>query len=105
MANAQSYTTTSAQFIWRHIMINTQFVFNLLTKQDMINVVAFMEENKTASLAATIYWLYEVIDVDGEDVICEREHDVSYAAHIKQCRLDIYARYGWDVDNDFELPF
>ena len=106
MANAQrSYTMTSAQFIMRHTMINAHFIFNLLTKQDMINVVAFMEENKDATLAATIYWLYEVIDVDGEDVIREREHDVAYAAHVKQCRLDIYARYGWDVDNDFELPF
>ena len=96
---------TGAQFIRRHTMINAQFVFNLLTKQDMLNVVAFMEENKDATLAAAINWLFEVIDVDGEDVICEREHDVAYAAHIKQWRLDIYARYGWDVDSDFELPF
>ena len=86
-------------------MTNAQFIFSALTKQDMIYVVAFMEENKTCSLNNAINWLFEVVIVDGEDVICEREHDVSYAAHIKQCRLDIYARYGWDVDNDFELPF
>ena len=86
-------------------MTNAQFIFNALTKQDMIYVVSFMEENKTCSLNNAINWLFEVVIVDGEDVICEREHDVSYAAHIKQCRLDIYARYGWDVDNDFELPF
>ena len=86
-------------------MTNAQFIFNALTKQDMIYVVSFMEENKTCSLNDAINWLFEVVIVDGEDVICEREHDVSYAAHIKQCRLDIYARYGWDVDNDFELPF
>ena len=86
-------------------MTNAQFIFNALTKQDMIYVVSFMEENKTCSLNNAINWLFEVVIVDGEDVICEREHDVAYAAHIKQCRLDIYARYGWDVDNDFELPF
>ena len=86
-------------------MTNAQFIFNALTKQDMIHVVSFMEENKDATLAAAINWLFEVVIVDGEDVIREREHDVAYAAHIKQCRLDIYARYGWDVDNDFELPF
>ena len=86
-------------------MTNAQFIFSALTKQDMANVVAFMKENKDATLAAAINWLFEVVIVDGEDVICEREHDVAYAAHIKQCRLDIYARYGWDVDNDFELPF
>ena len=86
-------------------MTNAQFIFNALTKQDMIHVVSFMEENKTCSLNSAINWLFEVVIVDGEDVICEREHDVAYAAHVKQCRLDIYARYGWDVDNDFELPF
>ena len=86
-------------------MTNAQFIFNALTKQDMINVVSFMEENKDATLAAAISWLYEVAIVDGEDVICEREHEVAYAVHIRQCRLDIYARYGWDVDSDFELPF
>ena len=86
-------------------MTNAQYIFSALTKQDMIYVVAFMEENKTCSLNNAINWLFEVVIVDGEDVICEREHDVAYAAHIKQCRLDIYARYGWDVDSDFELPF
>ena len=86
-------------------MTNAQFIFDSLTKQDMIDVVAFMKDNKEATLAAAINWLFEIVIVDGEDVICEREHDVAYAAHIKQCRLDIYARYGWDVDNDFELPF
>ena len=86
-------------------MTNAQFIFNALTKQDMTYVVSFMEENKDATLAATLNWLFEVIIVDGEDVICEREHDVAYAVHIRQCRLDIYARYGWDVDSDFELPF
>ena len=86
-------------------MTNAQFIFNALTKQDMIDVVAFMKDNKEATLAAAINWLFEVVIVDGEDVICEREHDVAYAVHIRQCRLDIYARYGWAVDSDFELPF
>ena len=86
-------------------MTNAQFIFNSLTKQDMINVVSFMEENKDATLAAAINWLYEVATIAGEDCIFEREHDVAYAVHIRQCRLDIYTRYGWDVDSDFELPF
>ena len=107
MTNAQSsYTTTSAQFIWRHTMINAQFVFNLLTKQDMINVVAFMEENKRCSLAAAIYWLYEVIDVDGEDVIRERDHDLPYAAHMRQWRMHLCAKYNLDdIDDDEVLHF
>ena len=86
-------------------MTNAQFIFNALTKQDMIYVVSFMEENKTASLATAINWLYEIVYIDGEECIFEREHDTSWAEHTRQCRLDIYARYGWDVDNDFELPF
>ena len=97
---------TNAQFILRHTMINAQFIFNLLTKQDMINVVAFMEENKDATLAATIYWLYEVIDVDGEDVICERDHDLPYAAHMRQWRMAVSARYLLvDIDDDEVLHF
>ena len=101
MTNAQSYTTTSAQFIKRHTMINAPFIFNLLTKQDMIYVVSFMEENKDATLAAAIHWLFEVIDVDGEDVICEREHDLPYAQHMRQWRMDVCAMYNLgDIDDE-----
>ena len=97
---------TNAQFILRHTMINAQFIFNLLTKQDMIYVVSFMEENKDATLAAAINWLYEVIDVGGEDVICERDHDLPYAAHMRQWRMDVCARYNLgDIDDDEALPF
>ena len=106
MTNAQSYTTTSAQFIRKHTMINAQFIFNLLTKQDMIHVVSFMEENKDATLAATINWLYEVIDVDGEDVICEREHDVSYAAHMREYRSFVTSYYNLHNEEEDEVvPF
>ena len=84
-------------------MTNAQFIFNSMTKLDMINVVAFMEENKTASLATAINWLYEIVFIDGEDCIFEREHDVSYASHVRQCRIDIYTMYGWD--NIDEIPF
>ena len=84
-------------------MTNAQFIFNALNKQDMINVVSFMEENKDATLAAAINWLYEIVFIDGEDCIFEREHDVSYAAHVRQCRIDIYTMYGWD--NIDEIPF
>ena len=86
-------------------MTNAQFIFNTLTKQDMINVVAFMEENKEATLAAAINWLFEIIYIEGEMSIGVREHDVDYAVHIRQCRLDIYAYYGWDNDSDIEIPF
>ena len=84
-------------------MTNAQFIFNSMTKLDMINVVAFMEENKTASLATAINWLYEIVFIDGEDCIFEREHDISYASHVRQCRTDIYTMYGWD--NIDEIPF
>ena len=88
-------------------MTSAQFIFNALTKQDMIYVVAFMEENKDATLEAAINWLFEVIVVDGEDVICKREHDV-YAAHMRQCRNDICYYYGHnilDLVEDEALPF
>lgn len=84
-------------------MTNAQFIFNSLTKQDMIYVAAFMEDNKEATLAAAINWLYEVVIVDGEDCIFEREHDVSYASHVRQCRIAIYIMYGWDSID--EIPF
>lgn len=85
-------------------MTNAQFIFNALTKQDMIYVVSFMEENKDATLAATLNWLFEVIIVDGEDVICEREHSVSYAAHVRQCRIDTLSYYGY-IEADEAIPF
>lgn len=79
-------------------MTNAQFIFNALNKQDMINVVSFMEENKDATLAAAINWLYEVAIVDGEDCIFEREHDTSWAEryNTRQCHIDILAYYGHD---------
>ena len=86
-------------------MTNAQFIFNSLTKLDMIYVVSFMEENKDATLAAAINWLFEVVIVDGEDVICEREHDVSYAQHMRQWRMDVCAMYNLgDIDNEV-VPF
>ena len=79
-------------------MTNAQFIFNSMTKLDMINVVAFMEENKTASLATTLNWLYEIVFVDGEDCIFEREHNTSWAEHTRQCRIDVLAYYGYNDD-------
>ena len=81
-------------------MTNAQFIFNALTKQDMIYVVSFMEENKDATLAAAINGLFEVVIVDGEDVICEREHDVSYAAYVGQYRIDTLSYYGYLEDDE-----
>ena len=87
-------------------MTNAQFIFNALTKVDMIHVVAFMEENKTCSLNDALIWLFEPVFVeDGEDFICEREHDVSYAAHMRQYRIDI-SSYNENITEDDEvLPF
>ena len=84
-------------------MTNAQFIFNSMTKLDMINVVAFMEENKTASLATAINWLYEIVFIDGEDCIFEREHDTSWAEHTRQCRIDVFAYYGYNDDE--VVPF
>ena len=87
-------------------MTNAQFIFNALTNQDMINVVAFMEDNKTVSLNDAINWLYEVVIIDGEDNIFEREHGVSYASHTRQYRLDTCAYYNLPLDNEGEVvPF
>ena len=47
---------------------------------------------------------FEVVIVDGEDVICEREHDVSYAAHMKQYRIDTLSYYGY-IEDDEVVPF
>ena len=87
-------------------MTNAQFIFESLTKQDMINVVSFMEENKTCSLNDAINWLFEIIYVGGEDFICEREHDLPYAQHMRQWRMDVCAMYNLgDIDEDEALPF
>ena len=86
-------------------MTNAQFIFNALTKVDMIHVVAFMEENKTCSLNDALIWLFEPVFVeDGEDFICEREHDVSYAAHMRQYRIDTLSYYGY-IEDDEVVPF
>ena len=86
-------------------MTNAQFIFNALNKQDMIYVVSFMEENKTCSLNDAINWLFEIVFVeDGEDFICEREHAVSYAAHMRQYRIDTLSYYGY-IEDDEVIPF
>ena len=88
-------------------MTNAQFIFESLTKQDMIHVVSFMEENKTCSLNDAINWLFEIIYVGGEDFICEREHDLTYAQHMRQWRMNVCAMYNLgDIDDEDEaLPF
>lgn len=85
-------------------MTNAQFIFNALTKQDMIYVVAFMEENKTCSLNNAINWLFEVINVYGEDFVCERDHDLPSAEQMKQYRIDI-SSYNEHLSEDEALPF
>ena len=88
-------------------MTNAQFIFNALTKQDMANVVAFMRENKTMSLNDAINWLFEVFYVGGEDVICEREHDLPCAEYMNHCLIDVCEMYDLgDVDEEDEvIPF
>ena len=85
-------------------MTNAQFIFNALTKIDMIHVVAFMEENKTCSLNDAINYLFEVINVYGEDFIYERDHDLPSAEQMKQYRIDI-SSHNVGIPEDDELPF
>ena len=85
-------------------MTNAQFIFNALTKQDMTNVVALMKENKTMSLNDAINYLFEVINVYGEDVICERDHDLPSAEQMKQYRIDI-SSYNEHLSEGEILPF
>ena len=85
-------------------MTNAQFIFNALTKIDMIHVVAFMEENKTMSLNDAINYLFEVINVYGEDFIYERDHDLPSAEQMKQYRIDI-SSYNVGISEDDVIPF
>ena len=85
-------------------MTNAQFIFNALTKIDMIYVVSFMEENKTMSLNDSINYLFEVINVYGEDFISERDHDLPSAEQMKQYRIDI-SSYNENITEDEALPF
>ena len=77
-------------------MTNAQFIFNALTKQDMTHVVAYMKENKEATLADAINWLYELVFINGEDCIFERERDASGVENTRQCHIDVVAYYGHD---------
>ena len=85
-------------------MTNAQFIFNALTKQDMIYVVSFMEENKTTSLNDAINWLFEVINVYGEDFVFERDHDLPSDEQMKQYCIDI-SSYNEHLSEDEAIPF
>ena len=85
-------------------MTNAQFIFNALTKQDMTHVVALMKENKTMSLNDAINYLFEVINVYGEDFIYERDHDLPSAEQMKQYRIDIRS-YNAGISEDDVIPF
>ena len=85
-------------------MTNAQFIFNALNKQDMTYVVALMKENKTMSLNDAINYLFEVINVYGEDIICERDHDLPSAEQMKQYRIDI-SSYNAGISEDEVIPF
>lgn len=85
-------------------MTNAQFIFNALTKQDMTHVVALMKENKTMSLNDAINYLFEVINIYGEDFIYERDHDLPSAEQMKQYRIDI-SSYNVGTSEDDVIPF
>ena len=85
-------------------MTNAQFIFNSLTKQDMTHVVALMKENKTMSLNNAINYLFEVINVYGEDFIYERDHDLPSAEQMKQYLIDI-SSYNVGILEDDVIPF
>ena len=88
-------------------MTNAQFIFNALTKQDMLNVVTFMKDNKTVSLNDAINWLFEVFYVGGEDVICERDHDLPCAEYMNHCLIDVCELYNSSSFNEVDevIPF
>ena len=77
-------------------MTNAQFILSVLNKQDMVNVVAFMKENKKATLADAINRLYELVFINGEDCIFEREYDALGVECTRQCHIDVDAYYGHD---------
>ena len=85
-------------------MTNAQFIFDSLNKQDMTHVVALMKENKTMSLNDAINYLFEVINVYGEDFIYERDHDLPSAEQMKQYRIDI-STYNVGISEDDVIPF
>ena len=85
-------------------MTNAQFIFSALTKQDMTHVVTLMKENKTMSLNDAINYLFEVINVYGEDFIYERDHDLPSAEQMKQYRIDI-SSYNAGISEDDVIPF
>ena len=85
-------------------MTNAQFIFSALNKQDMTHVVALMKENKTMSLNDAINYLFEVINVYGEDFIYERDHDLPSAEQMNQYRIDI-SSYNVDISEDDVIPF
>ena len=85
-------------------MTNAQFIFSALTKQDMTYVVALMKENKTMSLNDAINYLFEVINVYGEDFVYERDHDLPSAEQMKQYRIDI-SSYNVGISEDEVIPF
>ena len=85
-------------------MTNAQFIFSALTKQDMTHVVTLMKENKTMSLNDAINYLFEVINVYGEDFIYERDHDLPSAEQMRQYRIDI-SSYNVCISEDDVIPF
>ena len=85
-------------------MTNAMTIFKQLTKQDMTHVVAYMEQHKTCSLNNAINYLFEVINVYGEDFVCERDHDLPSAEQMKQFSIDINS-YNENITEDEALPF
>ena len=85
-------------------MTNAMIIFNQLTKQDMTHVVVYMEQHKTCSLNNAINYLFEVINVYGEDFVYERDHDLPSAEQMNQYRIDI-SSYNENITEDEALPF
>ena len=85
-------------------MTNAMTIFKQLTKQDMAHAVAYMEQHKACSLNNAINYLFEVINVYGEDFVCERDHDLPTAEQMKQYRIDI-SSYNEHLSEDEALPF
>ena len=85
-------------------MTNAMTIFKQLTTQDMTHVVAYMEQHKTCSLNNAINYLFEVINVYGEDFVCKRDHDLPSVEQMKQFCIDI-SSYNENITEDEALSF
>lgn len=89
------------------MMTTAQYILTQLTAKDVAHVASFMKEYKYVTLEESILWLFEVIDVYGEDMVCPREHDLPIL-NTREQRLHISQLNVVEIDaalNDLSIPF